>query len=306
MSHVIRLNGWLAACALVVSCSAGGRGNAGTSPVVLLISSNAAVKATSTQLLEGTRQLVKDWNDAKTRVEEIHTQRVAELRGIEADLAFLEEAAKTLGAGADPGRLKKLLGITDTMTLEQEVERALGPAARPRDPARYFEYLQTMNEQRARQNDVGAVTRFNAMWADLSRLTGEPIQTGKEMSEWVKKQRGRSWDELLNRFERKDASGRVVADGVAIVRTTQQAAADLKLDFPTGAARYPEMIRQLQQQREQFVVVDSLLGHLLTIARDLDTFLQNDVEAIHWKDVGRAGGQVETLANEVKTFGGGR
>ena len=70
-------------------------------PVPLVITSHTPVKATATQLREGVAQMVKDWSDAKARIEDIHTRRVAEMMAIEADIAFLEEAA---GGGRQSAR----------------------------------------------------------------------------------------------------------------------------------------------------------------------------------------------------------
>lgn len=287
-----------------------------TETVPLVIRSHAPVKATSIQLREGVVQAIKTWADAKTRIEELHVRRVNEMLSIEADAAFLEEVARIdaggRGAPADPGRLQKLLGLkADAPTFEQELEKALAPPAAHRSPTQYFEYLDGV-----RTGFTPAETdRLTSLVNRLDELRGPPgagektFVTVRDVAEWLTARGYVDWSELITRFARRDADGRLVADGATMIDEIRKAAADLRVEPPD----LPELrqvgfrtIARLRHRREQFAVVDRLLSNLLTIANDLDTYLQNDSEAIHWQDAGRAIGKAESLSSDLREqLGGG-
>lgn len=294
----IRQAAWAAVPVVFLAACSTNAVATGASPVALIISSNAAVKATSTQLREGTQQLLKDWNDAKARIDEIHAQRLREVDGIEADIVFLEEAGRLLGGEAEPGRLKTLLGLTGSAAapaLDAEVRKALG-ARTARAPAKYLRYLDA--ERTRLGSDAAAMQTFNALWKTLK------APSGVRVAEAFEKQNLHSWDDVrVKGF--KAADGKLI-DGKTVIDQLEAAAQSLQIDLPTGSTSYPGVLLQMRRQRDDFVVVDTLLGHLQTIARDLDTFLQNDIEAIHWKDLGNAAGKGESLAGQVKSLGSDR
>ena len=286
----------LAATGLTACASSSG-------PVPLLITSHTPVKATATQLREGVAQMVKDWSDAKARIEDIHTRRVVEMMAIEADIAFLEEAAKIdpqpTAAGLDAGRLERLLDLkAPKQTFEQELQRALEPPKPPQELNTYFsndwvvaEATLTPEERR----------RMVQLWKRLSDLTGVEVRSGSELAAWLTTKNFSSWSDLVVRFAGRDAQGRPV-DGVMVLEAVRAAAANLRLpppDIPQLQVVGARAIARLRHRREQFPAVDQLLSNLLTISRDLDTYLQNDVDAIHWKELGEAIGKGQTLTNDV-------
>jgi hypothetical protein len=272
-------------------------------PVPLVITSHTPVKATATQLREGVAQMVKDWSDAKARIEDIHTRRVVEMMAIEADIAFLEEAAKIdpqpTATGLDAGRLERLLDLkAPRQTFEQELKQALEPPKPPQEFTTYF------------GNDwiVAAATltpeersRMVALWKRLSDLTGAEVRNGPDLAKWLQSRNFRTWSDLVVRFAARDAQGRAV-DGVMVLEAVRAAALALRLPPPDIAPLQvvgARTIARLRHRREQFPAVDQLLSNLLTISRDLDTYLQNDVDAIHWKELGEAIGKGQTLSNDV-------
>jgi hypothetical protein len=126
------------------------------------------------------------------------------------------------------------------------------------------------------------------------------------MAKWLVDRKLGSWSELVVRFARRDAQGRLV-DGVMVLDAVRSAARDLRVappDIPQLEVVGAQAIARLRHRREQFPAVDQLLSNLLTISRDLDTYLQNDVDAIHWKELGEAIGKGQTLSNDVR--GGGK
>jgi hypothetical protein len=284
--------------------------------VPLVIRSHGPVKATSTQLREGVVQAIKTWADAKTRIEELHARRVGEMLSIEADVAFLEEVARIDAGGSggrpDPGRLEKLLGLkADAPTFEQELAKALAPTAAHRSPAQYFEYLDGVKAGFT----PAEMDRLTGLVNRLDELRGPPGPDEKrlvgvrDVAEWLAARGYVDWSELITRFARRDPQGRLVADGATLIDEIRKAAADLRVEPPD----LPELrqvgfrtIARLRHRREQFAVVDRLLSNLLTIANDLDTYLQNDSEAIHWQDAGRAIGKAESLSSDLREeLGGG-
>ena len=277
-------------------------------PVPLVITSHTPVKATATQLREGVAQMVKDWSDAKARIEDIHTRRVVEMMAIEADIAFLEEAAKIdpqpTATGLDAGRLERLLDLkAPRQTFEQELKQALEPPKPPQEFTTYF------------GNDwiVAAATltpdersRMVALWKRLSDLTGAEVRNGPDLAKWLQSRNFSTWSDLVVRFAARDAQGRAV-DGVMVLEAVRAAALALRLPPPDIAPLQvvgARTIARLRHRREQFPAVDQLLSNLLTISRDLDTYLQNDVDAIHWKELGEAIGKGQSLSNDVR--GGGK
>jgi hypothetical protein len=277
-------------------------------PVPLVITSHTPVKATATQLREGVAQLVKDWSDAKARIEEIHTRRVAEMMAIEADIAFLEEAAKIdpqpTEAGLDAGRLERLLDLkAPKTTFEQELKQALEPPKPPQELDTYFS-----NDWVVAETTLTPVERQRMipLWRRLSDLTGVEIRTGPELARWLAANNFSTWSDLVVRFSGRDTQGRPV-DGVMVLEAVRAAAQNLRLpppDIPQLQVVGARAIARLRHRREQFPAVDQLLSNLLTISRDLDTYLQNDVDAIHWKELGEAIGKGQTLSNDV--LGGGK
>jgi hypothetical protein len=273
-------------------------------PVPLVITSHTPVKATATQLREGVAQLVKDWSDAKARIEEIHTRRVAEMMAIEADIAFLEEAAKIdpqapTKAGFDAGRLERLLDLkAPKETFQQELERALEPPKPPQELNTYFSNDWVVAETTLTPEER---QRMIPLWRRLSDLTRVEVRTGPELARWLASNNFSTWSDVLVRFAGRDAQGRPV-DGVMVLEAVRAAAQNLRLPPPdisqlqvVGA----RAVARLRHRREQFPAVDQLLSNLLTISRDLDTYLQNDVDAIHWKELGEAIGKGQTLSNDV-------
>ncbi len=295
------------ACATLAAACSTPRGT-----VTLLVTSNAPVKATASQLRQGVAQEVKDWADARARIEEIQTRRLGEMLAIEADIAFLDEVAK-IDAGApgagrspDPGRLQRLLGTkASAPTFEEQLQQALAPPVRVRDPESYFKtYLA------GRQAGASPVQqdRFAKLWTDLGRTVGAPITGGPEMAEWLRSQRVATWDDLLVRYAREDSTGRVVT-GADVAEIVLVAARDLGIDPPPvlqiGLVS-SRAIARLRHRREQFPKVDRLLSNLLTIAQDLDTYLQNDTEAIHWRELGEALGKAQSISTELTGEGPNR
>jgi hypothetical protein len=278
--------------------------SAATPTVPLVVQSHAPVKATATQLRQGVLQAVKNWGDAKTRIEDVHSRRIAEMLSIEADIAFLEAVSKIDPAAADapapdPGRLAQLLKVRPgTTSFEEEVEKALTLARPPRSPAEYFEFIKDSKDgftdaQRG---------RLTQLLVDLGKLTGQSFATEEDVAKWLRNQKYGDWSDVVTLFTRRDANGRLAADGAMVVEAIRTAAAELKLEPPD----LPELrfvtlraIARLRHRREQFPAVDRLLSHLLTIAQDLETFLMNDFEAIHWAEAGQAIGKAETLSSEL-------
>jgi hypothetical protein len=277
-------------------------------PVPLVITSHTPVKATATQLREGVAQMVKDWSDAKARIEDIHTRRVVEMMAIEADIAFLEEAAKIdpqpTSAGLDAGRLERLLDLkAPKQTFEQELTQALEPPKPPQEIVRYFRSVWPTAQETFTPDEIA---RASTLWNQLKDLTGADIQSGPDMAKWLVDRKLGSWSEVVVRFARRDAQGRLV-DGVMVLDAVRSAARDLRVappDIPQLEVVGAQAIARLRHRREQFPAVDQLLSNLLTISRDLDTYLQNDVDAIHWKELGEAIGKGQTLSNDVR--GGGK
>jgi hypothetical protein len=273
-----------------------------------VITSHTPVKATATQLREGVAQMVKDWSDAKARIQDIHTRRVVEMMAIEADMAFLEEAAKIdpqqTAGGLDAGRLERLLDLkAPKQTFEQELERALEPPRPPQEIVRYFRSVWPTAQETFTADETARVLE---LWNRLKDLTGAPIQSGADMANWLVAQKLGSWSDLVVRFARRDAQGRLV-DGVMVLDAVRGAARDLRVpppDIPQLEVVGAQAIARLRHRREQFPAVDQLLSNLLTISRDLDTYLQNDVDAIHWKELGEAIGKGQSLSNDVR--GGGK
>lgn len=310
MRPVSTLLSW-ASYLLLSAAASGCAGSRGAVP--LLITSNAPVKATATQLRQGVLQAVKDWADAKERIEEIHSRRVAEMLAIEADITFLEEVARVDAGGPAPrggldvGRLETLLGLkAREPTFDEEIQRALAPARRSMTPDAYFDTYLPGLEGAAADPDR---KRFATLWNRLRQLTDAQILDGPDMARWMAEQNLRSWSDLVTRFARRDERGRVVADGAMVLEAVREAARDLRVEPPDlPSLRYvtERAIARLRHRRAQFPAVDQLLSHLLTIARDLDTYLQNDVEAIHWKDVGAAIGKAQSISTEVQELGGAR
>jgi hypothetical protein len=276
-----------------------------TPTVPLVIQSHAPVKATSTQLREGVLQAIKNWADAKARIEDIHSRRIAEMLAIEADIAFLESVSKIDPSAADaptpdPGRLAALLKLRPgTPSFEEEVEKALTMAPPQRSPAEYFEAIKALkggftNEQ---QN---ALTK---LLIDLGQLTDKKFVIEDDVATWFRDQQFTDWSDVVTLFARRDASGQLVADGATVLERIRETAKVLEIeapDLPEVRRVSSRTITRLRHRREQFPVVDRLLSHLLTIARDLETYLQNDFEAIHWTEAGEAIGKAETLSSEIR------
>lgn len=281
--------------------------------VPLLITSHAPVKATATQLREGVVQAVKDWADAKARIEDIHTRRVAEMLAIEDDIAFLEEAAKidaqpnTPGSALDPGRLQRLLDLkAPKATFEEELKKALEPPKPPQTLDKYFR-----SEWPSTEATFSPAERMRAavLWNRLRELTGTDILGGSDMADWLAKEKYTSWAELITRFARRNDQGQVVADGIMVLTAVRAAAKELRLnppDIPESHEVVARAIARLRHRRAQFPAVDQLLSNELTIARDLDTYLQNDVEAIHWSDLGSAIGKGQVISNDLRQLQGGQ
>jgi hypothetical protein len=275
-----------------------------TPTVPLVIQSHAPVKATATQLREGVLQAVKNWADAKARIEDVQSRRIAEMLAIEADVAFLEAVSKIDPAAAsaptaDPGRLAALLKLRPgTTSFEEEVENALTLAPPQRAPAEYFEAIK---EKKGGFTDDQR-DRLTKLLDDLGKLVGQPFENEDAVARWLRAQKYFDWSDIVTLFARRDASGQLIADGAKFVDEIRNAAKDLQIEAPD----LPELRRvsgraviRLRHRREQFPVVDRLLSHLLTIARDLETYLQNDFEAIHWNEAGQAIGKAETLSSEI-------
>ena len=139
------------------------------------------------------------------------------------------------------------------------------------------------------------------LWKRLSDLTGVEVRSGSELAAWLTTKNFSSWSDLVVRFAGRDAQGRPV-DGVMVLEAVRAAAANLRLpppDIPQLQVVGARAIARLRHRREQFPAMDQLLSNLLTISRDLDTYLQNDVDAIHWKELGEAIGKGQTLSNDV-------
>jgi hypothetical protein len=281
--------------------------------VPLLLTSHAPVKATATQLREGVVQAVKDWADAKARIEDIHTRRVTEMMAIEDDIAFLEEAAKIdaqpnpQGVGLDPGRLQRLLDLrAPRQTFEEELKKALEPPKPTQTLDKYFRNDWPTQEKTFNQAES---KRAAVLWNRLRELTGADILGGSDMAAWLAKEKYTSWEEVITRFARRNDQGLVVADGIMVLTAMRAAAQELRLsppDIPESHEVVARAIARLRHRRAQFPVVDQLLSNELTIARDLDTYLQNDVEAIHWKDLGTAIGKGQVISNDLRQLQGGQ
>lgn len=280
--------------------------------VPLLITSHAPVKATATQLREGVVQAVKDWADAKSRIEDIHTRRVAEMMAIEDDIAFLQEAAKIDAqpnpqGGADPGRLQRLLDLkAPNQTFEEELKKALEPPKPAQTLDKYFR-----SDWPSTETTFTPAERIRAtvLWNRLRELTGADIQSGPDMAAWLAKGNYTSWAELITRFARRNEQGQVVADGIMVLTAVRAAAKELRLNPPDIRETHEVVARaiaRLRHRRAQFPAVDQLLSNELTIARDLDTYLQNDVEAIHWSDLGSAIGKGQVISNDLRQLQGGQ
>jgi len=273
-------------------------------PVPLVITSHTPVKATATQLREGVAQLVKDWSDAKARIEELHTRRVVEMMAIEADIAFLQEMAKidpqqTPAGSLDAGRLERLLDLkAPKQTFEQELKQALEPPRPPQDVDAYLRNDWVVAESTLTPADK---VRMIPLWRRLSTLTGADVRSGPDLAEWFKSKSFSTWGDLLVRFSARDAQNQPV-DGMMVLEVIGVAAMTLRLPPPDIAQLQmvgARTIARLRDRRAQFLAVDQLLRSLLTISRDLDTYLQNDIDAIHWKELGEAIGKGQTLSNDV-------
>jgi len=283
------------------------------SRVPLLITSHTPVKATATQLREGVVGAVKDWADAKARIEDIHTRRVAEMMAIEDDIAFLEEAAKidaqpnAQGDALDQGRLQRLLDLqAPKQTFEEDLQKALAPPKATQALDTYFRSYWPTQETTFAPTDTA---RAAALWNRLRELTGAQIQSGPDMANWLKSEKYASWAEVVTRFVRRNDQGQVVADGIMVLTVVRAAAQDLRLnapDIPELHEVVARAIARLRHRRAQFPAVDQLLSNELTIARDLDTYLQNDVDAIHWSDVGTAIGKGQVISNDLRQLQGGQ
>jgi hypothetical protein len=256
---------------------------------------------------------VKDWADAKARIEDIHTRRVAEMMAIEDDIAFLGEAAKidaqpnTQRSSLDPGRLQQLLDLkAPKQTFEEELQKALEPPKPTQTLDKYFR--SDWPTQEATFSPAERI-RATVLWNRLRELTGAEIQSGPDMAVWLAKEKYSSWVDVITRFARRNDQGQVVADGIMMLTAVRAAALELRLnppDIPESHEVVARAIARLRHRRAQFPVVDQLLSNELTIARDLDTYLQNDVEAIHWKDLGTAIGKGQVISNDLRQLQGGQ
>ncbi len=283
---------------LLAGCASAG------SAVTLLVSSNAPVKGTSTQLSKGTLQAVRDWADAKARIEDIHIRRVAEMLAIEGDAAFLEGVARIDttprpdSPKPDPGRLQTLLGIkADDPTFDERVEDALRPPRRVRQPETYFQdYLAPLDSAARPPRDAV----FTRLWIALRQATGDPtIQNGATAAAWIRKNNYATWASLITRFAREDTQRGTVVNGADLVELIRARARELNLDPPaiaTVGAVTQRAIDRLRDRRQQFPKVERLLSSVNTIARDMDTYLQNDADAIHWKELGEALGKAQDVS----------
>jgi len=247
---------------------------------------------------------VKNWADAKARIEDVHSRRIAEMLGIEDDIAFLEAVSK-IDPGApnaptaDPGRLAQLLKLRPgTPSFEEEVEKALTLPPPQRSPEEYF---QAIKEKKGGFTD-GQRDALTSLLIDLGKLADQPFATEDDVIKWFRDQKYTDWSKIVTLFERRDSNGQLVADGARFVARIRAAAEPLDIEQPGVPPLRRVSARtldRLRHRREQFPVVDRLLSHLLTIARDLETYLQNDFEAIHWTEAGQAIGKAETLSSEI-------
>lgn len=279
-----------------------------SSTVALLVSSNAPVKGTATQLSKGALQTVRDWADAKAQIEDIHVRRVAEMLAIEADAAFLKEVAlidttpARDAAQPDKGRLEMLLGLkADDPTFTEKVEDALLPPRRIRQPETYFRsYLAPLDD--AAQPPRSAI--FTQLWADLRLATGDAgLVNATAVADWMVEQKFTTWERLVTLFAREDRQRGTVMTGVGVVEQIRARANELGVDPPpvaTVGAVTRRTIDRLRHRREQFTKVDRVLSSVNTIAHDLDTYLQNDADAIHWKQLGEALGKAEEISTRLR------
>jgi hypothetical protein len=275
-----------------------------SSTVTLLVSSNAPVKGTATELTRGALQAVRDWADAKTQIEDIHVRRVTEMLAIEADASFLQGVAlidatpRPGAAQPDKGRLETLLGIrAGDPTFDEQVQAALLPPRRLRQPETYFRtYLATIDDAA----EPAEKKVFNQLWADLRQMTGEKdLLNGKAVAAWMVKGTFTTWERLITLFAREDAQRGTVVTGADVVARIEERARELGLDPPPIAivgAVTRRAIDRMRHRRDQFPKVDRLLSSVNTIARDLDTYLQNDADAIHWKELGEALGKAQDVS----------
>src|SRR5207247_6411508 len=190
ISRTLAARWWMLLSAVYLTACASPSG-----PVPLVITSHTPVKATASQLREGVAQIVKDWSDAKARIEDIHTRRVVEMMAIEADMAFLEEAAKIdpqqTAAGLDAGRLERLLDLkAPKQTFEQELEQALAPPRPPQEIVRYFRSVWPAAQETFTTDETARVLE---LWNRLKDLTGAPIQSGADMANWLVAEKLASW-----------------------------------------------------------------------------------------------------------------
>lgn len=299
-----------AAAVLVTGCQ-GGPG-----PVLLLIRSNAPVQPTAQELHKDVVALRKDWEHAKRQVLALHVARLSEMAGIEADIGYLGNAL-TIDVGQagdevepelDQGRLRALLAIElrqpDDDAFLREVRQALGPQQQDLSPAQYVERLATLSDAAQAQGSEEAV-RFLQLWDELGAVIGQPGASPEDVVAVVSDYE--TWEDLVWRYTRPEGEQleERLYTGRDLVLPLIDAARDLDLAPPALelGGRYTRRVEErLRFRRKQFFVIDKLLSKLVVIAADQELFLANDVDAIHWDEVGAALGRAETLRTEIEAL----
>jgi len=220
------------------------------------------------------------------------------MMAIEADIAFLEEAAKIdpqpTSAGLDAGRLERLLDLkAPKQTFEQELTQAPRAPKPPQEIVRYFRSVWPTAQETFTPDEIA---RASTLWNQLQGLTGADIQSGP-MAKWLVIGSSASWSELVVRFARRDAQGRLV-DGVRCWTPCASAR-------PTFAVApgFPQARRSsaLKLSRGCATAGNSSLPwtspeHLPhDLAGSWTRTCQNDVDAIHWKNWERRSARADAL-----------
>lgn len=293
--------------ALLVGCQSEG--------TLLLIRSNQPVKETSVKLRENVIVLRRNWEKTKRELEDVHTRRVAEVMAIEADVAYLREAL-TIDAdsGQDPGRLKRVLGLdTGEETPLEELVRAAVERPRPvHEPKAYFEMLRT--DARAALDEAAAgnparADAFSGFFKRVAVIRGVDANSVNEDDLVTWAENYATWARLVALFERFDVQEGRTYTALDLIRELHALAKEVGTQPPPieGLGSLGSIVQgRLSMRRGQSYVVDKLLSKLIVISKDQEVFLQNDVEAIHWDEVGEAIGRTETLTQEVRSFGEGQ
>src|SRR5207247_413556 len=169
----------------------------------------------------------------------------------------------------DAGRLERRLELkAPKQTFGQELTQALEPPKPPQEIVRYFRSVWPTAQETFTPDEMA---RASTLWNQLKDLTGADIQSGPDMAKWLVDQKLGSWSDLVVRFARRDAQGRLV-DGVMVLDAVRGAARDLRVpppDIPQLEVVGAQAIARLRHRREPFPAVDQPLHNLLTISRDL-------------------------------------